>query len=341
MISFKGNVYTYGRLFSEDAYFDFTGYTLVRSNGTSEGTVVVKDAFTSTWGSYPRKMISINNNQFVFMRVSGYLADYDYLWVTNGTTAGTVKLGDMPAEYSWQKVGNALYYTIYGSTMETSGDWELWKSMGTPETTVKVTGQVGDWTTYPQGLTDVNGSLYYFDVNGTIWKTSGAPPVQLADLDQVYSITNVGGTAFILGENAGIKSLWKTTTSGIQKVKDVGVIPEALRTLAIGNIFYFLGLDGFFLGVEVFIFDIDGNRLPVIVSEGIFDTQGIELLLANKIDGIVGGDPEKPCTKSKIFLELVKASEGFRKRFDGKVFSIIDIANHFKDHVINCPLVPL
>jgi hypothetical protein len=43
--------------------------------------------------------------------------------------------------------------------------------------------------------------------------------------------------------------------------------------------------------------------LAVVIGEGVFDAKRIEFLLPDKINRIVGRDPEQPRTESKVFFE--------------------------------------
>src|SRR5690606_28451609 len=92
---------------------------------------------------------------------------------------------------------------------------------------------------------------------------------------------------------------------------------------------------------EVVILDINRNRLPVIIRKGVLNTERIQFLFSDEVDGVVSSNPEEPCTEGKILLESMQASERFREGFDRQVFGIVDITNPLEAHVIHRPLAAL
>jgi ELWxxDGT repeat protein len=246
MISFKDMVYTYGRISDED--IGDPGYKFIRSDGTYDGTVVVKDAFKSTWGSDPRDMATFKNK--VFLRISGFLADTEYLWITDGTSAGTQFFAELNYDYEWEVVNDWFYYTARGFSNGRWG-WELWKTQGTPETSHMVhnqsTAEVEEQ--FPRNMTAVGNTLYFHDNNGGLWMSQvqgeGHVTGKLAQFENVVSITDVGGTAFILADVAGHLELWKSVPTGVAKAVTLSNQNSTnnRQTIAINNILYFVADD--------------------------------------------------------------------------------------------------
>src|SRR5436853_601150 len=69
------------------------GYELWVTDGTAGGTVLVKDIFPGTPGSYPKNITALGNGKAVFSATDGF--DGRELWVTDGTTAGTYRVKDI------------------------------------------------------------------------------------------------------------------------------------------------------------------------------------------------------------------------------------------------------
>jgi ELWxxDGT repeat protein len=240
LIAFNNTLYTYGRLVDPNVYEQTSTYKFYRSNGTPGGISVVKDALVSTWGSSVREMISLNDT-YVYMQGQSFLSDYQHLWVTDGTNAGTRQIGSMDWDHEWEVVGDWLYYTHYGNEAATRGEWQLWRTHGPVETNAMITNQNGpDDQSFPRGMTAVGNALYYYDNAGGLWKSEGTATIRLRDFDEVYSITDVNGTAFIITS----EGLWKSTASGLQLVKFIeSSLQAAQATIAYHNIFYFSAYD--------------------------------------------------------------------------------------------------
>src|SRR5205823_2224551 len=113
------------------------GSELWRSDGTTAGTVLVKD-INPGGSSYPSLLTPVNGT--LFFRASDGIHGYE-LWKSDGTTAGTVMLKDInPGSASsyprgLTNVNGTLYFDATGAI---PGD-ELWKSDGTTAGTTLVT----------------------------------------------------------------------------------------------------------------------------------------------------------------------------------------------------------
>jgi len=219
---------------------------LWKSDGTTAGTVLVKDIMPGTASSSPQGFYEFNNQLF-FEANNG--ANGTELWKTDGTTAGTVQVKDIRAgssggfDYSYfQPVwvhGGSFFFTA-----ETNGvnDDELWKSDGTTAGTVLVKDiQAGSTSSYPQGFHEFNSQLFFEANNGAngteLWKTDGtsAGTTQVKDIrpgsaggfDYTYfqTVWEHGGSFFFTAETNGVSDdeLWKSdgTAAGTVLVKDI------------------------------------------------------------------------------------------------------------------------
>ncbi len=110
------------------------GRELWRSDGTEDGTLLVKDIYPDGYSSYPSHLTTVNNTLF-------FTADDDVhgdeLWRSDGTEDGTLLVKDITAgPYNtdlevFTAVNNILYFIAY----QDAYGYELWRSDGTAEGT--------------------------------------------------------------------------------------------------------------------------------------------------------------------------------------------------------------
>jgi len=241
MVRLNSAVYFGGRPYLEEG--NYGGYELIRSDGTEEGTFPIHDTFVPTRGSFPQEMISVNG--LVYFHLYPWLSYSPELYRTDGTPEGTFQIRPSRYYYEWEAVGNDLYF------VETDRyAWELYKTSGTLESTRLVTYTLESYgeASMPKGLTDVKGTLYYFNDLGELWKSNGtaAGTVRIADLYSIKIITDVNGVAYVVAENEdnGLE-LWKTVSSGLVLVKTIANARASLPyyhegALSIGGVLYFL-----------------------------------------------------------------------------------------------------
>ena len=194
-----------------------SGTELWTSDGTTDGTVMVKDIYPGSEGSDPHSLTNVNGTLY-FCASDG--TNENALWKSDGTADGTVMVKDVwIPEYS-EYLTN-VNGTLYFSTFE-----GLWKSDGTPDGTVMVRDV---WS--PEYLTVVNGTLYFsgFDlfwgVEG-LWKSDGTADgtVMVKDIWNLMYLTDVNGTLYFRADNGtNGTELWKSdgTPAGTVMVKDI------------------------------------------------------------------------------------------------------------------------
>jgi len=205
------------------------GGKLWKSDGTTNGTVMVKDIFTG---------IFTNVNGTLFFGADDGIHGSE-LWKSDGTPSGTVMVKDINPGSSGGFSGRcvAIGSILYFSATDGTNGFELWKSDGTPGGTVMIKDiNPGINNSNPWYLTNVNGTLFFSADDGTngveLWKSNGTTigTTLVKDIypgasgSGPYSLINVNGTLFFDAADAtnGLE-LWKSngTTIGTQLVKDI------------------------------------------------------------------------------------------------------------------------
>lgn len=209
------------------SYLYFPGYDetygteLWKSDGTLEGTVMVKDIYTGANGSSPMNFTNVNGT--LYFSADDGTNGYE-LWKSDGTADGTVMVKDIDP-----RVGDGPYSSYPSSLINFNGTLyfnagngtyggELWKSDGTDAGTILVKDiNSGSTGSEPWYLTNFNGTLYFRADDGTngseLWKSDGtdAGTVMVKDIDPrvndgPYSsypayLTNVNGTLFFAADD--------------------------------------------------------------------------------------------------------------------------------------------
>lgn len=149
------------------------------SDGTAAGTQMVKDIF-SLYDSHPNDF-TVYNGKLYFTAIDN--TDGRGLWVTDGTTAGTIKLIDINSTSGGDANvrnlvvhGSKLYFT---ATTPAEGH-ELWMTDGTVAGT-KMVKDIAPGTAnginYLNGKgASMNGKFYFLASSGgntTLWATDG------------------------------------------------------------------------------------------------------------------------------------------------------------------------
>lgn len=133
---------------------------------------LVLDFTTSPASSYPRDFVSAGTVAFFTASGPSYSRA---LWVTDGTTRGTVLL---KADGAWQKPavlrgGDDVSVLFFARNL--GGGWDLWKSDGTPAGTVSLVQFGGS---VPSAIAVDRGTAYFTandSVHGTeLWRSDGS-----------------------------------------------------------------------------------------------------------------------------------------------------------------------
>ena len=265
-VSFGGRIYFSG---SDDV----SGTELWVSDGTEAGTMMLKDIApgTSSSGgdSYPN---SSGPGGFQVVGSTVYFVANDRvhgreLWKTDGTAGGTVLVRDIAAGTTQQQSldgnggstqitvprgSNPWNLTAFGTTLLFTADdgvngVELWKSGGTPQTTVLVkdllpgkNAQNMPLSSFPSDLTPYKGAMYFIANVDELWKTDGttAGTVRVRDVDPdhggdsgsgAYASMAVFNGTLLFADDDGVNGsdLWVSdgTSLGTQRLRTLVAAP--------------------------------------------------------------------------------------------------------------------
>ena len=293
--------------------FFHRGNELYHSDGSSQGTGLLRDIATGRSSSIPQNFSWIENKTFFSAkRLHGF-----ELFVSDGTSSGTFEVKDITPGPGSSNPSKAVDYkgTAYfaaGGFFDPNGR-ELWKSDGTSGGTSLVKDLFpGRGSANPDFLTVFGGRLYFVandKIHGTeLFSTDGtaAGTILVKDIEPgsggsyPRNLTVVGKTLFFSAatRTAG-RELWKTdgTSAGTQMVKDLGAgglsgVSTSLfdRMVAFGGEVFFVGRlgrqlyksDGTSAGTTGLLptFGVRYPRNLVASRKGIFftltDSHGIE-----------------------------------------------------------------
>ncbi len=159
------------------------GREVWKSDGTEEGTMILRDIYPGGGSPFPGSLTSVGGT--LFFRGS-WAPLSDGLWKSDGTEEGTVYLKQVYPIWTADMKGIAFFQG--DDDVSGTGD-ELWKSDGTPEGTVLVKdiypGSIGS---RPAGFTNVNGTVFFgaygVGIGRELWKTDGTEEgtVMVADI---------------------------------------------------------------------------------------------------------------------------------------------------------------
>ena len=177
------------------------GVELWKSDGTADGTVMVRDITPGSGSSRPDDF-AVSNGMLFFVANNG-------LWKSDGTDVGTTSLRSVSP--SWlTDVGGTLFF----QGDDGSSGAELWKSDGTVAGTVMVKDiNPGSAASSPGKAAGINGRAYFSaddGVNGgELWVSDGTESgtLLLADINpgssgsSIDEPVGIGGSVFFIASN--------------------------------------------------------------------------------------------------------------------------------------------
>ncbi len=243
------------------------GWELYKTDGTTGGTVLVKDIRPGRDNSSPGWMTYAGNGTIFFTADDG--SHGVELWKSDGTTGGTVMVKDITPGATGSGAGGLVNVngTIYFSASDGVNGFELWKSDGSEAGTVMVkdiaTGSSGFPSTpnssSPSQLINNNGVLFFRATTSAsgaeLWKSDGsdAGTTQVAELFNNNNngmantpMTAVGGFVYFAGiTSTGGTDVWRSDGSNTTRVKDLasGATPANFKSSG-GRAYYTVSAAG-------------------------------------------------------------------------------------------------
>ena len=236
------------------------GDELWTSDGTADGTVLVKDIYAGSSSSSPDDLTAIGETLY-FSANDGEHGDE--LWKSDGTADGTVMVADIRDGSSSSSpddltaVGDALYFSANDGE---HGD-ELWTSDGTADGTVLVKDiRDGYSGSYLSDLTAVGDTLYFRANDGEhgweLWTSDGTADgtVMVADIvagsssSYPYNLTAVGDTLYFRAQDEVGSRLWVASGTTVAQtpvsIPTGNCIQEDVSCVVFGDTLYFQANDG-------------------------------------------------------------------------------------------------
>ncbi len=211
------------------------GLELWKTDGTENGTVMVKDIFSggqSSIGTAP--YFCRLNNELFFAAKSSYELGTE-LWKTDGTAEGTAMVKNINTNdknSSWPHNLVSLNNQLFFIADPEYNKSEIWYSNGTTEGTQRLSNSALSETPRPYKMQVVNNHIIFSARLSTgvttLWSTDGSTTntfkisdVEPFDLDIVTTLDNY--IYFKGGDDTHGYELWKTngTTEGTTLVKDI------------------------------------------------------------------------------------------------------------------------
>jgi len=267
-VRYEGIVY--GEYILFDADDGVHGRELWISDGTQEGTVMVKD-INPLGDSNPYEYFEYDGK--ILFRADDGINGTE-LWVTDGTNSGTYILkninpsGSSDVRY-FINYQNNVYFRANGSS-----GYELWMTDGTSGGTVLFKDINPSGNSFPIAFIEYHDKLFFCADNGVdgreLWYSDGTPEgtLMLKDINPTGS-SEIGGTYTLWGDfyllndelifsaNDGVHGaeLWKTdgTVEGTQLIKDISSLVFGGRPLWGGEVSGMVYNDElYFQGTDVF-----------------------------------------------------------------------------------------
>src|SRR3954471_586495 len=203
----------------------------MKSDGTSNGTFVVKTGFTGGSDTMLGELTLANDRLFFYANDGVHGRE---LWTSDGTEQGTVLVKDInPGPIESLPL---FFKAVNGVTVFRANDAngiELWASDGTPDGTILLKDiEPGPASSYPSLFTMLGTNLFFAARIGTeLWKTDGTTNGttlvrtfnSASPSSSIDYLTVVGTQLFFRATVNGDAELWRSdgTSNGTVRVTDI------------------------------------------------------------------------------------------------------------------------
>ncbi len=233
---------------------------LWKSDGTEEGTELVKDINPGDPSSDPEQLTAVGDRLFFTALDSG--GDRE-LWKSDGTAEGTERVKDIKTNGSSNPEeltasGGLLFF----SALDNSNDRELWKSDGTEGGTMRVRVINPDSSSDPDRFLAVGDHVFFravtFGLGDELWMSDGTliGTKMVKDINEDIDLgsnpqwlTSYKNLVFFTAtDTSNDRELWKTdgTLGGTERVLDLrsGGSSNPQRLTVVGDLLFFTADDG-------------------------------------------------------------------------------------------------
>lgn len=232
-----------------------SGYELYRTDGTTAGTILLKDIDPGMNSSSPSNMLDVNGTLF-FTATNGTYGNE--LWKSDGTAAGTVLVKDVKPGTGSSSIGRiaTINNTFIFVADDGTNGYALWRSDGTAAGTYLVKALGNSFS----DIVTLNNTGYFTVNSGAgneLWITDGttAGTIMLKDINPGSASAYPGNLTVMNGflyfsatDGTNGVELWRTdgTAANTLLVKDIAPgNPSALTTVgscyftAVNNMLFF------------------------------------------------------------------------------------------------------
>ncbi len=253
------------------------GYELWKSDGTPAGTKMVTDINQGWYSSDPYSLFVFKNDVY-FGAYNGLGLNFQ-LWKSDGTAKGTVKLKNIiPGAYQYPYYNQNIFCISNNTLFFTALDLnsygaELWKTNGTGVGTKLVKDINPYYSSYPNNLTDVKGTLFFFADDGIhgneLWTSKGSDKDTklVKDIEPGYAslyieeICSAGGKLFFTNGSTypNPNTLWSSDGTAANTNPINGVSDIRGLTGSGNNVFF--GMYTYKYGEELYVGDAGSTTL--------------------------------------------------------------------------------
>jgi len=152
-----------------------TGQELVRSDGTTAGTYVLKDIWPGIGNSYPSQYISASGPNFFFVANDGTTGEE--LWYSDGTSGGTVLVKDIRPGSNSSTITMLKYSSgiLYFQANDGVNGKELWRSDGTALGTFMLKDfNPGSGSMSAMATPTIYNNKFFFGYGMYVWESNGS-----------------------------------------------------------------------------------------------------------------------------------------------------------------------
>ncbi|QGJ70308.1 Hypothetical protein PBC10988_20030 [Planctomycetales bacterium 10988] len=218
------------------------------TDGTMEGTQIVKDIYSGSESSNPTSLTNVNGTLYFAANDGIHGVE---LWKSDGTSEGTQLVEDIVEGItgSFPSLITNLNGNLFFQTYIDAYGEELWRSDGTSEgATIVRDIRPGREFSSPSNFLSVQGTLFFSANDGChgieLWSTDGTSEgtelvkdIRARTLNSIPRyLTNVNGTLFFSATEGDLaRELWRSdgTVEGTQLVKDLrpGYLDSSIKYL--------------------------------------------------------------------------------------------------------------